>query len=191
MPRIVNHDARRREVASIAGRLIAASGLERVTIRDIAREAGFSTAIVSHYFQNKHELLMFVYRTAQIETIERVRSRRDGGAGLQKCLEEILPLDRQRRDNWKIWFSFWGMAMEDAHFMAAQRTGGREARRLIVELIETASDIPAASRAERDTQARRLLAMVSGIASQATYDPNGWSAARQSALLAAEIASLA
>ncbi|WP_380876646.1 transcriptional regulator [Sphingomonas sp. DBB INV C78] len=190
MPRIVDHEARRRDVARIAARLIAAAGLDGVTVRDIAREAGFSTAVVSHYFQNKRELLLFVYRNAMLETVVRVRKRRDRGNDIQKCLEAILPLDRSRRDNWKVWFAFWGMALEDAHFMAEQLQRGREARQLIYELLETASNVPARSPEERDMQARRLLATVTGLSSQSTYDPVDWPRARLCALLAAEIAAL-
>jgi len=157
MPLIVDHDARRREVGAIAARLIATSGLEGVTVRDVARIAGFSTAVVSHYFDNKRAL---------------------------------LPLDRDRRDRWKIWFAFWGMAMEDAAFLAEQQQRGREARLLIVELLETASDIPAFSAEERDMQARRLLVAVTGLSGQATYDPVDWPRARQRALLGMEIAAL-
>lgn len=190
MPLIVDHDGRRREVAQIAARLIATAGLDAVTVRDIARAAQFSTAIVSHYFHNKRELLLFVYRTAMLDTIERVRRRRDRGADVQRCLEAILPLDRRRRDNWKIWFAFWGMAMEDALFMAEQQQRGREARLLYAELLDTASDIPAATAEVRDMQARRLLVVITGLSGQATYDPADWSPARQRAVLAAEIAAL-
>jgi len=130
MPLIVDHDARRREVGAIAARLIATSGLEGVTVRDVARIAGFSTAVVSHYFDNKRALLLFVYRMALMDSVARVQRRRDTGAGLQKCLEALLPLDRNRRDRWKIWFTFWGMAMEDAAFLAEQQQRGREARRI-------------------------------------------------------------
>jgi len=190
MPLIVDHDARRREVGAIAARLIATSGLEGVTVRDVARIAGFSTAVVSHYFDNKRALLLFVYRMALMDSVARVQRRRDTGAGLQKCLEALLPLDRDRRDRWKIWFAFWGMAMEDAAFLAEQQQRGREARLLIVELLKTASDIPAASAEERDMQTRRLLVAVTGLSGQATYDPVDWPRARQRALLGMEIAAL-
>ena len=190
MPLVVDHDNRRRAVAEIAARLIAASGLEAVTVRDVARVAGFSTAVVSYYFENKRALLMFVYRMAMFDTIERVRRRQRRGAELQRCLETILPLDRQRRDRWKVWFAFWGMAGDDPEFAAEQRQRGREARMLFTELLETASGVGAGSEAERDIQARRLLAMVTGLSGQATYDPADWPPARQRALLAAEIASL-
>lgn len=190
MPLIVDHDARRREVAHIAARLIAARGLEGVSVREIAREAGCSTAVVSHYFRSKRELLLATYRQAMEETIARARRRRERGGGLQCCLEAILPLDRRRRDNWKIWFAFWGMAMADPPFMAEQQRSGREARHLVAELIAGTSGEGNFDMAARDMQARRLLVTVAGLATQATYDPVDWPAARQRALLTTEIAAL-
>lgn len=190
MPLIVDHDARRREVAHIAARLIATRGLEGASIRDIALAAGCSTAVVSHYFRNKRELLLATYRQAMEETIGRARRRRDRGGDLPYCLEAILPLDRRRRDNWKVWFAFWGMAMADPLFLEEQKRSGREARRLFAELIGGTSPEAAAEAGRRDMQARRLLVTVSGLATQATYDPADWPADRQRALIAEEIAAL-
>lgn len=185
MPAIVDHAQRRREVAHIAARLIAERGTERASFREIARAAGCSTAVVSHYFRSRHDLMLATYRQAMDETVERARRRRARGGDLLRCCEAILPLDRRRRDHWKLWFAFWGMAMADPAFLAEQRRAGREARRLFAELIPGAADAET-----RDLQARRLLVVVSGIATQATYDPEDWPAARQREILAAEIASL-
>ncbi len=190
MPLIVDREARRREVAHIATRLIAVNGLEGASVREIARAAGCSTAVVSHYFHDKRELMLFVYREAMRETIERARRRRDRGGDLAYCLDAILPLDRRRRDNWKLWFAFWGMAIADPLFMAEQRQRGREARALFAELICTTPGTDAASEEVREFAARRLLVAVSGLATQATYDPEDWPAARQRALIASEIAAI-
>lgn len=186
MPLIVDRELRRREVARVATRLIASRGLEGASIREIARAAGYSTTVVSHYFHNKRELLLFVYREAMIETVARARRRRDRGGSLAYCLEAILPLDRRRRDNWKVWFAFWGMAMADPEFLAEQQQRGREARLLLAELMNGDGSCPA----DDDLQARRLLIAVAGLATQATYDPADWPRERQRALLAAEIAAL-
>lgn len=188
MPAIVDHDLRRRQVIRIAARLIAGGGLAAVSARSIAREAGYSTAIVSHYFRDMRELMLATYRFAMEETIEIARRRRDRGEGLVRCLEAILPIDRRRRDNWKIWFAFWGAAMADPIFMAEQQQRGREAKAFFAELIAGAGGIAEAR--VRDDQARRLLVMVSGLATQATYDPAEWPPARQRALIEAEIAAL-
>ena len=77
MPLIVDHEFRRKEVAAVASQLIARAGLEAVTIRDVAQAAGCSTAIVSHYFHNKRELLLFTYRYS----IESATARADHAMG--------------------------------------------------------------------------------------------------------------
>ena len=64
MPAVVDHDARRAELARIAADVIAAEGVEAATVRAIARAAGFSTKVVSHYFQDKRALLLMTYRFA-------------------------------------------------------------------------------------------------------------------------------
>ena len=62
MPVFVDHEERRRQVVAVASRLIAQAGLDAVTVRDVANAADCSTAIVSHYFHNKKELLFLTYR---------------------------------------------------------------------------------------------------------------------------------
>src|SRR5690606_29622071 len=112
MPRQVDHDERRRAVARIAADLIARGGLEALTIRNVAKAAGYSTAVVSHYFADKRQLLLFIYRAA----IERTRSQIDAALAkdrgdLKACLDAILPLNEERRRDWLVWFAFWGMAV--------------------------------------------------------------------------------
>jgi AcrR family transcriptional regulator len=190
MPLIVDHEERRREVAAVAASLIVRSGLEKVSVREIARAAGYSTAVVSHYFHNKRELLLCVYQLMLGHAEGRVAAALAAGKPAGACLEELLPIDERRRDEWKIWFAFWGTAMSDPHFMDEQKQRGRSAQKLIAHVLDEASDIPADSGGGRDFQSRRLLVMVAGLATQATYDPAGWPPERQRAVLAAELDSL-
>ena len=57
-----NHETRRRRIAEIALGIIAREGIEAATIRRIAAEVGYSTAVVTHYFENKQDLLGSVLR---------------------------------------------------------------------------------------------------------------------------------
>ena len=111
MPLIVDHEFRRKQVAKVASKLIAEAGLEAVTVRDVAQAAGCSTAIVSHYFHNKRELLLFTYRYS----IETSMARSDHALGpgaddLKAFIAALLPLDEERRMDWKIWIAFWAKA---------------------------------------------------------------------------------
>lgn len=109
MPKIVDHERRRQTLAATAVAVIADSGLENATLRDIASEAGFSTGIVSHYFRNKDELMLSALEHVEAQVAQRFEQRRD--RSLRKALESILPLDRQRRAEWRVRINFWGRAM--------------------------------------------------------------------------------
>ena len=62
MPKLVDHDLRREEVAEAAWRVIGRDGIEGATLREIAREAGFTTGVIQHYFRDRDELLAFAAR---------------------------------------------------------------------------------------------------------------------------------
>ncbi len=189
LPRIVDHEERRRHVAEAAKALILEEGLEQVSVRRIARAVGYSTAVISHYFHNKQELLLIVYQMTLRQAGERVETALVEGRPAQACLEVLLPVDEPGRDNWKIWFAFWGMAMADPGFMEEQKMRGREAQKLVARVLEK-SGIPPDRVTGRDMQARRILAVVAGLATQATYDPEGWPPERQRDILAVELDSL-
>ncbi|MBW0103982.1 TetR/AcrR family transcriptional regulator, partial [Pseudonocardia sp. KRD291] len=60
MPKIVDHDQRREEILDAAIRVIGTVGIDHATTRAIARESGYSTGVLSHYFEDKDELLRSV-----------------------------------------------------------------------------------------------------------------------------------
>lgn len=185
MPKYVDHDQRRREVAEVASELIAGTGVDKVTIRDVARAAGYSTTIVTHYFADKRQLLLHVYKTAAERSIERIDSVRSrDSADLQGCLNAILPLDRRRRRDWQIWLAFWGVASADREFAREQRVRLEKARRVFDEVLEAMGGQDAA---ERRREASRIATIISGVAVHAVLEPKDWPAARQQAFIAAEL----
>ena len=185
---MVDHEERRREVTQIAARLIARQGVGAASVRAIAREAGCSTAVVSYYFKDKRELMLATYRQALEDTMRLARRRCRRGLPLAEVLEAFMPIERRRRDNWKVWLAFWGVAVADEPFMTEQQHRSREARALFAELIGEA--IPIADAERRAAEARRLVVFISGLATQAAYDPAEWPAELQRALLHAELRAL-
>ena len=57
MPKQVDHERRRRAVAAVAADLVAAEGRRALTVRNVADAAGYSTTVVSHYFDDLADLL--------------------------------------------------------------------------------------------------------------------------------------
>lgn len=186
MPKIVDHEARRQQVAEIAATLIARRGLEGTKVRDIAALAGCSTSIVSHYFRSKHELLLSAYRLRMERTSARVDEATGAGCDLAEILSGVLPLDEERMDSWRIWLAFWGLATADEAFLIEQRQRSREAVDLFHRAIISTGRIVESDRSFLVAQA--LLSAAAGIATQAVYDPERWPAGRQRDILALHIA---
>ena len=109
MPKIVDHDERRQTLAATAVSVIAEVGIENATLRDIAQMAGFSTGIVGHYFGSKDELMLSALVWVEARVAQRFNAMRN--RSIERALESILPLDKGRRDEWRVRVNFWGRAM--------------------------------------------------------------------------------
>ncbi len=192
MPRQVDHNLRRSEVAELAARLIATHGPEGLSLRAIAAAAGVSTTAVTHYFSRKQDLLLHAYSAAVAHAGERIAAvPADDPNRLQAHAEAVLPLDAPRRADWRTWFGFFGAAICDPDLAALQRRRVTSFRRLLAQIITAEQQ---AGRLEKtldpERQARKLLALIHGIASEASFDPEDWPPARQRELIAEAIAAM-
>jgi len=70
VPKRVDHQERRREIAEALFRIAAAQGLQAVTLRAVAAEAGISMNLVQYYFSTKEEMLRFAWRRMVELTME-------------------------------------------------------------------------------------------------------------------------
>lgn len=188
MPTIVDHDARRLEIAGAVGRLVARGGIQAVTVRSAAKEAGYSTAVITHYFHNKEDLMNFTYLSARDRTNTRVERARRAGKNVFDCLKECLPTNSSRKDDWKVWFGLWGMANGNPELERERSKGLSDASSLFAQVLEAArerGELPESL--DCTLQAERLMVFVNGIASLWVQMPERWPAKAQLALLKSEL----
>ena len=196
MPKIVDHEARRAELAAAVWRLASRDGLDSLTMRRVAAEAGWSTGALAHYFDDKEELLVFAFQTVADRVGRRIvkaaEHTRDPLELVRTQLVEGLAIDSERRAEVRVWFAFLGLAETQPRLAKA----GRDAYRLWRERV--AKTLAAAQRqglvdeaVDPKREAAALIALVDGIAIQATFDPRAVSAERQLELLDDRLARLA
>jgi TetR/AcrR family transcriptional repressor of bet genes len=178
MPRVVDHEQRRDQVAEVAERVIAAHGLE-TGVRDVARAGGWSTSVVTHYFADKRELLEYTLRRTIERAVVRIEVRVAAGQSrLLATLEENLPLDRRRQNQCRIFIAFWGRAVHDPTLGEHQRRRHERFRSSLVDAL--AQVVPLRGhRLNLDLEARRLFSLIDGIAVQALFEPAEWPAQLQ------------
>ena len=182
MPKVVDIEQRRAELTAATARLIARSGIESATMREVAAEAGWTTGALTHYFADKRELLLNTFQTS----LANRRSQRpsdadaDPSVQLRTSLEGALPLDESRRRHWMVTIAFCSQAAGDPELAAAQRAAYREFRDHVAALVRRC-DLTDGRGAQ--SHAERLIAAADGIAVQALFDAESWPAARQLARL--------
>ena len=192
MPAPVDQEQRRQKITDIVAQIISRDGLDAVTIREVAAAAGYSTTIVTHYFANKRELLLYTYQAAAARAqarVDQVLGKND--ADLQGYLEALLPLDMESLRDWRVYFAFWQVASVDIDFAKEQRRRMSQVRKILAAIVTT--QFRAAQPLQSgnpELVAKRLLTVLLGIAVQAIFDPKGWSAAHQRRFLADEIRTL-
>src|SRR6478735_5866600 len=162
MPRIVDHEERRAEVAAAVWRIVSRDGLEAATVRRVAAETGMSTSVVSHYFAGKDDLLRLAFRIVVDRGRERASADSAHGGRARALLVTALPVDDQRRA-----YTAWRRAVA-----AALRADGLPEGR------------------DAQAEAAGLIALVDGLTVQATFAPDRMTSARQLALLDERLAEL-
>ena len=176
MPKVVDIEARRRELAEALWRVIQREGLERASVRNVASEAGLSMGALRHYFGAQDELLAFAMRLA----IERARGRMetldlssgDPREAVEMVLREVLPLDAGRRFEAEVWLALTGKALVDPSLRALRNEAydllQKLCRRLVRALAESGK---AASEFDIELEAELLYAVVDGLALHAVVRP--------------------
>lgn len=191
MPIQVDHNARRGQLAAVVAKLIATRGLEAVTVRAVAEAAGFSTRVVSHYFTGKRDLLLFCYRHTAVRAETRLLSALESGRGdMAAAVNALLPYNEEACENWRVWVSFWGVAIADSEFSDVQRRQFSQSRQLIQDLLREELDVRSARSLNPEEASRHILSSLIGISVQAAFNPDDWPRARQQRLMAKAIESM-
>jgi AcrR family transcriptional regulator len=195
VPKVVDHEQRRDELAAAVWRLASRDGLEAVTMRRVAAEAGWSTGALHHYFSDKEELLVFAFQTVADRVRRRLAIVREGEpeplALVRAVLAEGLPVDAERRAEVRVWFSFLGLALNRPVLARAQRVAYRGWRELVAGALRRAQERGDVDpELDADGEAAALVALTDGLAVQAAFGPRSLGAERQLELLDQRLARL-
>ncbi|MEV4112254.1 TetR/AcrR family transcriptional regulator [Nonomuraea sp. NPDC049695] len=167
MPKIVDHDERRREVLSAARRVIVRDGIDAATTRAIAKEAGYSNGVLAHYFADKDEIMLSALRQSHQRIRDRLTGKIEGVTGLaalRELLLDNLPLDAERTQESRLEVSFWSRSLASERLAEVQRTEAAELRGAVRDLLGQAR---AAGELRTDDNlddlAEHLLALMDGL----------------------------
>ncbi|HEY6824833.1 MAG TPA: TetR family transcriptional regulator C-terminal domain-containing protein [Steroidobacteraceae bacterium] len=179
MPKIVDHEQRRDEVALIACRVVARYGFEQATIVRIARAAGCTTGMIAHYFETKQDIIVAALRLI-LRRIEERLTHAAGAADLLTLLSEALPIDETRYIECAVWMAFWGQVPSDKRLKRINGWLHREYLRMFERcLARSFHEWPRWPPATRAQVLRSVVTFINGVTASTVASRAEWPAARQ------------
>ncbi len=175
MPKRVDHEERRRQIADALVRTAAGRGLHATGMREVAAEAGVSVRLVQYYFGTKEELLLAAMQQLATQFSDRVLARiqRMKATGSQASprdvvaavLTEALPADEERRTFTLVSMAYLALSLTDPKLAIRPlvRNSGVVTEVLAAQLraAQAAGDMP--GHLDPELEAISLLTMSAGV----------------------------
>ena len=110
MPRVIDHDQRRREIVEAAKKLIIEGGFEAATMRSIVTAAGYANGALKHYFDSKDAIIAATFESVLHETEQHMTEldpKLSPVEALRWFVEGAMPLDPHRIRSGRVLLVLW------------------------------------------------------------------------------------
>ena len=173
---------RREQIVRATIRCLAREGYTRLTMKQVARQAGVSQGILHYYFADKRAMLAATLEAVTRDLDRRVaaaqsRTGRDARARLRALVRACLEVAVSRPEFWVVFVEFWGEMLHDRRLRDLNTVVYSRTRRLIGRLI--AEGVRAGR--FRPVDPRRasavVLGLIDGLSLQLTFDPEAFGVA--------------
>ena len=175
MPKRVDHEERRRQIAEALLRAAATRGLHATGMREVAAEAGVSLRLVQYYFGTKEELLLAAMQhlaarfgergMARIMRLKETENPVTPRGVVAAILTEALPADDERRTFTILNAAYFALSLTDPALAIAPLARNSDAVIGVVaaqlRAAQVAGDTP--GYLDPDLEAFGLLAMAHGL----------------------------
>ncbi|MEM7281415.1 MAG: TetR/AcrR family transcriptional regulator [Pseudomonadota bacterium] len=194
MPKIVDHESQRVVFAKAVMRILAREGLEGVTMRAVAKEAGLSYGSLFHYFGSKEDLLLHAVRYStnlQGEWIDHITAEHKGLKALEMLLVDDSIVNESSRDPWMTWLTFTYKAALDERFAKLNAALIQEWLARITELLrqaKQAGEVP--SDLDLEFEAKAVWAYSAGVGQLGLLHPEALPVTTQRQLIHGYLAKL-
>ena len=178
MPKWVDHGERRRQIAEAVWRITALRGLEAVSLRDVAAEAGVSMGLVQHYFKTKDSMILFaceyMVELAEQGAQELIAASPDPEAPrsvIRSVFVQTLPLEEGQRVGTGVWLAFLTRAVVDADLATFVRRAWDGTHELVAGQIRSAQEKGEVSPGlDSEKEALTLISLADGLVSHLVVD---------------------
>lgn len=172
MPKIVDHEKRRKRIAKAMWKVILKKGMEGATVRNIAQEAGLSLGALRHYFPNQDELIVYAMDLVQEKVKKRILTKANGDLPpketVMNILLDIVPINEEQLIETEVWFAFMAHVKHRKDELPIPEDGVFTVVQQAIHFLDTHDQLKPGL--DIDLEIERLYAVVDGIAVHALLD---------------------
>lgn len=171
---------------------IARNGLEKTTIRAIAKEAGCSAGSLAHYFSDKEDILCKALELADERIAKRIAdiiSESEPNFALREVLAQVLPIDDNQVVELTLDVNFWGKALIHPELRGLEHEDHDQWRNIVLGLVSRIDSSNNSSLSAVDLT-DVIIAFLDGLGLQALIYPELFPADRQLELLDLQLSRL-
>ncbi|MEG6533679.1 TetR/AcrR family transcriptional regulator [Caldifermentibacillus hisashii] len=188
MPKIVDHDNRKKAIAEATWQVILEQGMKGATVRNIARKAGLSLGALRHYFSTQEELLIYAMDLVKERVSERVEKialkNLPPKEMVLQMLLEIVPTNETTRAEMEVWLEFV-LFFRNKGNRESQNDGILEGIQKLLDSLDRAQFLK--KEIDKDLETERLCALIDGLAIHAILNPERLTKERIISILAHHI----
>ncbi|MER5886645.1 TetR/AcrR family transcriptional regulator [Streptomyces sp. NPDC001941] len=182
MPKKVDHEERRQQIAHALWRIASTRGLDDVSLRDVAAEADISLGRLQHYFRTKDDMLLFALRHINALADTRIRTSIEELAAtgghpptpqdiLRACLTGMLPIDDKSRTGALVSAAYFARAIHDPRMRTDAQEGIPRLAAFFADQIRTAQQRHAIDTTrDPEAEAMLLISLADGLTAYTLLD---------------------
>ncbi|MRX52994.1 TetR family transcriptional regulator [Bacillus idriensis] len=168
MPKVIDHEKRKIQLAEATWKIIAKEGIEQATVRKIASAAGLSVGALRHYFSTQSELLSYSMELVS----ERVRHRALAKTYkvnpldiVKESISELLPADDERKIEMEVWLAFSVKMLVDTKLRPLSENVYQEMHDGLGQVLQLLSKLGMLKdELDMEAEINRLHSLVDGLA---------------------------
>jgi AcrR family transcriptional regulator len=187
-------DERRSNIVRVAWEITIRDGLDALSLRNIAKELGTTTGIITYYFRDKADLLLVIFEQVAERALKSYTAALKGPtsiARLERYLSAAMPLDPVLQERIRVWHAFIGHAIDKPMLLEAQRQREEYWRQMIAAEILALQNIGLIpSKLDPLEEAGTLIMIVDGIGLAWMIHPERFTATHQKKILHRIVASM-
>ncbi|BAL86179.1 putative TetR-family transcriptional regulator [Actinoplanes missouriensis 431] len=176
MPRLIDHSVREQAIADAAWRVLARDGILALSVRNVAEEAGLATASLRRSFPTQDALraycLELAGRRAQAR-LDALPIGTDMRRHVEQCLEQLLPLDPDRRMEMEVFLTLGALAFTNPVMRASFDTSHALVGQACASLLGMLAETPPYTglRPRLAEHGRRLQVLIDGLGFHLAHNP--------------------